>query len=106
MTPIQTVLIYAGIPAAIILLLAALVYGASARRSPRYRPGRPFPVRPVWFLAAERAATLEHADSSRAALGSGDAHAAIEARHIEADRPGDAPAAPAAQPKGGARGNW
>ncbi|MCW2566467.1 MAG: hypothetical protein JWN54_564 [Mycobacterium sp.] len=106
MTPIQTVLLYAGVPAAIMLTLAALVYGASARRSPRYRPGRPFPVRPVWFLAAERTADLDRAGESRAALGAGDAHAAIEARHTEAERHGDAPAAPAAQPKGGARGNW
>jgi hypothetical protein len=105
MTPIQTVLLYVGAPAAIMLAVAALVYGASARRSPRYRPGRPFPVRPVWFLAAERAATLSR-DGGNAQLEAGASHAAIEARHTEADRPGDVPAAAAAQSKGGARGNW
>jgi hypothetical protein len=105
MTPIQTVLLYAGVPAAIMLLLAALVYGASARRSPRYRPGRPFPVRPVWFLAAERTAALDRAGGN-AEVEAGAPHAAIEARHTGADRPGEVPAAPAAQPKGGARGNW
>jgi hypothetical protein len=105
MTPIQTVLVYAGAPAAIMLLLAALVYGASARRSPRYRPGRPFPVRPVWFLAAERTEALRRAGGN-AELDAGAPHAAIEARHTEAERSADVPAAPAAQPKGGARGNW
>jgi hypothetical protein len=104
MTPIQTVLIFVGVPLAITLALAALVYGASARRSPRYRPGRPYPVRPVWFLAAEPAAALDR--DGHPALPAGESHAAIEARHTEADRPGEIPAAPAAQPKGGARGNW
>ncbi|HEV7755237.1 MAG TPA: hypothetical protein VGO94_05195 [Mycobacteriales bacterium] len=105
MSPILTVLIFAGVPIAIMLAIAALVYGASAHRSPRYRPGRPFPVRPVWFLAARHAEALDRTGGN-AVLAAGDAHAAIEARHTEADRPGDAPTAFAAQSKGGARGNW
>jgi hypothetical protein len=103
MTPIQTALVFVGIPAAVILLFAALIYGASGRRSPRYRPGRSFVFDPVWFLAAERAGELERARRSAA-----EPHAAIEARHQDEVRP---PALPAGvsvdlQRKGGARGTW
>lgn len=38
-------------PLAIIAVVYGLVYGASARRSRRYRPGRPYEFTPVWFLA-------------------------------------------------------
>jgi hypothetical protein len=34
------------------LVLAVLVYAGSSRKGKRYRPGRPFTFRPVWFLAA------------------------------------------------------
>jgi len=48
----QTVLVYAGIPALVVLTVYGMVYGSTARRvSKRYRPGRPFNFAPVWFLA-------------------------------------------------------
>jgi hypothetical protein len=34
------------------LIVAAMVYAGSSRRARRYRPGRPFPFTPVWFLSA------------------------------------------------------
>jgi hypothetical protein len=34
------------------LVITALVYSGSRQISKRYRPGRPFEFRPVWFLAA------------------------------------------------------
>lgn len=48
---IETTLIFAGIPAAVILLIAGAVYAGGSRRSKRYRPGRPFEFAPVWFLS-------------------------------------------------------
>jgi hypothetical protein len=52
LTITQTVLTFVAIPAAVIAVLYALVYGGSARRSSkRYRPGRAFEFTPVWFLA-------------------------------------------------------
>jgi hypothetical protein len=49
----QTVLVFVGIPAAVIAAVYGLVYGTTGRRSSkRYRPGRPFTFAPVWFLAA------------------------------------------------------
>src|SRR4051794_12569439 len=49
----ETVLIFVGVPAAVIALVYAAVYSTTARRADkRYRPGRPFAFEPVWFLAA------------------------------------------------------
>ncbi|GAA2390849.1 hypothetical protein [Dactylosporangium salmoneum] len=52
MSIIETTLIFAGIPAAVILIIAGAVYAGGSRRSKRYRPGRPFEFTPVWFLSA------------------------------------------------------
>ncbi|HEY0487678.1 MAG TPA: hypothetical protein VGD72_15635 [Mycobacteriales bacterium] len=97
MTPIETALLFVGSPAAITAVLAGLVFGAGARRLPRYRPGRPFAYAPVWFVAADRAAA-HHADGG---------HAAIEARHDDGrDRTPAVTGSVTPQPKGGARGTW
>ena len=57
MSIIDAVLVYAGIPVAVVLLIYGAVYAGSARRGRRYRPGRPFEFRPVWFLSVpDRAA--------------------------------------------------
>ncbi len=81
MTTTETVLIFAGAPLAAASLLALLVFGAGARRTPRYRPGRPFAFSPVWFLASP---TGDSAKNRKA---------------LTADT------RPAAR-KGGARGTW
>lgn len=53
MSVTQTVLTFVAIPAAIVLVVAALAYAAGTKRtSKRYRPGRPFEFAPVWFLSA------------------------------------------------------
>jgi hypothetical protein len=67
------VLVFVGIPAAVVAAIYGLVYGSTARRvSKRYRPGRPFTFAPVWFLAAEHAGST----GSAAAIGAGDHHQA------------------------------
>jgi hypothetical protein len=60
----QTLLYFVGIPVAVVLLVAAAVYAGGARRSRRYRPGRPFDFTPVWFLSYP--GTLAHADGAHA----------------------------------------
>jgi hypothetical protein len=51
MTIVQTVLVFVGIPAAIISVIAFAVYGKSLLRQPnRYRPGRPWPYAASWFV--------------------------------------------------------
>jgi len=44
-------LIFVGIPLAVILLIFALVYLSGSRSAKRYRPGREYTYAPVWFLA-------------------------------------------------------
>ena len=50
----NTVLVYLVIPAAIITVVASLVFAGSdrTRRTKRYRPGRPYDFQPIWFLAS------------------------------------------------------
>jgi hypothetical protein len=73
---IETVLVFAGIPAAVIVVIYGAVYAGSSRPSKRYRPGRPFEFTPVWFLAApEQLSTAAQAGEltgpTRAALPAG-----------------------------------
>lgn len=56
--PVQTLLIYVGIPAALFLVIALLVSAPSMVKGPRYRPGVGWWAAPVWFNGpddAERA---------------------------------------------------
>ncbi|MFF5234006.1 hypothetical protein [Dactylosporangium sp. NPDC000521] len=57
MSIIETTLIFVGIPAAVIVLIAGANYAGSARRGKRYRPGRPFEFTPVWFLSVPEQVT-------------------------------------------------
>lgn len=51
MSIVQTALIFAGIPIAIIGLVAFAVYGRTLLHQPnRYRPGRAWNYPPSWFL--------------------------------------------------------
>lgn len=47
----QDLLIFVGIPLAVITLIFALVYLSGSRSAKRYRPGREYSYAPVWFLA-------------------------------------------------------
>jgi hypothetical protein len=50
-TIVQTVLVFVGIPAGVILLITFAVYGRSMTRQPnRYRPGRPWTYKSSWFV--------------------------------------------------------
>jgi hypothetical protein len=66
MTIWQTLLVFVGIPLAVLAVFAALVLGPSAARAPRYRPGSPWPFQPVWYLP--HPAHTEPASSSQTAL--------------------------------------
>lgn len=51
MTVWQTLLVFVGIPAGIIALIALAVYGKTITRQPnRYRPGRQWDYPPTWFV--------------------------------------------------------
>lgn len=98
MNVVQTVLVFVGIPAGIVALLALAVYGRAELHQPtRYRPGKPWPFEPVWYLP--------HPEHVAAASG---AHAALDAAHrpaVEGATPGEQPA-PTPAAVGGASGEW
>ena len=54
MSIFSTILVFAIIPVGIIIVIAALVASGSGRSRPtrRYRPGRPYDFKPIWFLAS------------------------------------------------------
>ncbi|WP_430640839.1 aa3-type cytochrome oxidase subunit CtaJ [Couchioplanes caeruleus] len=54
MSIFSTILIFAGIPLAAIVVISALAAagGRRTRRDRRYRPGRPYDFQPIWFLAS------------------------------------------------------
>lgn len=86
-TVAETILVFAGGPLAVILVLALLTIAPGGRnRRPRYKPGQPWDHAPVWYEP--------HPDGPAHGGGHGDGHAAITA--------GATPAGPL----GGARGTW
>lgn len=54
MSIFSTILVFAVLPFGIIATVAAIVASGSGRARParRYRPGRPYDFRPIWFLAS------------------------------------------------------
>jgi hypothetical protein len=106
----QTVLVFAGVPIAVVAVVYALVYATSNLRSnKRYRPGRPFTFAPVWFLSAPD--RQNGAAASRPALTSGGHHAELPAATPAGPLLAQAADAPANQPApqgetGGASDSW
>jgi hypothetical protein len=105
----QTVLVFAGIPIAVVAVVYALVYAISGRRnSKRYRPGRPFAFAPVWFLSAP---DRQNGAVSQPALTSGGHHAELPPSTPAGPLLAQAADAPANQPAphgetGGASDSW
>jgi hypothetical protein len=101
----ETLVIFVGIPAVVIALVAGLVYGGSARRARRYRPGRPFDFTPVWFLAAP-----EQLHTEAPSLNGRTLHGADHGADLQALPAGDAVVASAAPAvpdvTGGASDRW
>ncbi len=96
----ETVLVFAGIPAAVIALVYLAVYSTAARKADkRYRPGRKFDFAPVWFLAAPRPLAGEPGHPNGTAALTGASAAALPA--------GDLPDIPAShRDVGGASDTW
>jgi hypothetical protein len=116
-TVAETILVFAGVPLAIFVLLALLTIGPGARnRRPRYKPGQPWEHAPVWYEPHPDGAGHGggHDDETKA-LGSSvypERHgAAAEATHEVSGGSSPVGASPARAPRpagplGGARGTW
>jgi hypothetical protein len=63
-TVVQTLLVFVGIPAAIISAIFLAVYGKTLLRQPnRYRPGRPWSYPPTWYVPHPEAVVQVPAES-------------------------------------------
>jgi hypothetical protein len=63
-TVVQTLLVFVGIPAAIILAIFLAVYGKTLLRQPnRYRPGRAWNYPPTWYVPHPEAVVAVPAES-------------------------------------------
>jgi hypothetical protein len=121
-TTVETVLVFAVAPLAVVLVLALLTIGPAARnRRPRYKPGQPWSHEPIWYEPHPdgTAHGSDHGDGETTAIGSSvypERHgAAAEATHAVSGGSsgvGSAAGASAARaprpagPLGGARGTW
>lgn len=77
----ETVLVYIGIPAALVLVIAGLVMLGSRRTAKRYRPGRSFDFTPVWFLSSPQPVPTA---AGQAELPAGAQRAELEAQELTA----------------------
>lgn len=84
----ETLLVFVGAPAAIVLVLAVLIFLPGGRGRPRYKPGQPWQHEPVWYEPHPD----HHSPSSN---GHGELTAGSGATHPVS-----------AGPLGGARGTW
>ena len=116
MTVVETVLVFAGIPVGVLLVVAALVLGPSAAKGgSRYRPGRPWGHAPAWWLPDPEAvggsasgAAAERASQTRAIAAAATEQAGKAGASLaEAREAGEAEASRRAQAAvGGASGEW
>lgn len=76
MSIIETLLIFVGIPLAVVLLVAFAVYGRSALHQPnRYRPGKAWTYPPAWYLPHPQA--IADVVSDRVAIEGGSSAVAV-----------------------------
>ncbi|MGY1752364.1 aa3-type cytochrome oxidase subunit CtaJ [Blastococcus sp. SYSU D01042] len=123
MTVAETILVFAGVPLAVVLVLALLTIGPGVRnRRPRYKPGQPWDHEPIWYEPHPEGPAHGDGHGETAAIGSsvyGERHGAdAAATHAvsggtsadgSAAHTGGASTAPRPQPAGplgGARGTW
>nr|WP_229403514.1 hypothetical protein [Micromonospora okii] len=75
-------LVFVGIPAAVVLVIAALGFAGGRGKGggvKRYRPGRPFDFTPVWFLGRPE----QLADSAGTVLAAGAQAPALTSHKLE-----------------------
>jgi hypothetical protein len=106
----ETLIVFAGAPLAVIVLLALLIFLPAARnKRPRYKPGQPWEHAPVWYGPhPEHGPAAGHGETL--AIGSsvyGERHGDGASGHGGAgDGASAAPRPASAGPLGGARGTW
>ena len=97
MTVAESILVFAGVPLLIILVMAALIFLPGGRKRPRYKSGQAWDHAPIWWEP--------HPERSEAA-GHGETLAIGSSVYGEPIGDGGAHAPVSAGPLGGARGTW
>ena len=100
---IETLVVFAGIPLAVVAVIYGLTYAGSARSNDRrYRPGRPFDFTPVWFLSAAQQQQASSANGHASA-----AHAVSGANRLALTKAEESAAGgPVGDTTGGASDRW
>ncbi|RBY81810.1 hypothetical protein [Blastococcus sp. TF02A-26] len=113
MSVVETILIFAVIPLAIVLFFAVLTLLPGRAKKVRYKPGQPWEHEPVWYEPHPVGGGHGSGhDSEPKAIGSSVYHEPGGPGHGHDSVSGGASAAPArpapvsAGPLGGARGTW
>ncbi len=95
MSVVETILVFVVAPAAVVGVMAALIWGRGSARGPRYRPGREWPYEPVWYaphpLAVQDLSHGEPAGRPQLPAGAANALSPLDRAPI---------------PAGGAKGTW
>ena len=92
----EVVLVFVGIPLAVIAVLSLLIWGRGGRKRPRYRPGQPWEHAPIWYEPHPGPGSDGHGGGH--GNGHGVPHALEAAGHVVHT--------PTGGPLGGARGTW
>ena len=106
MTAWQTVLVFVVIPVAGLVVLAALTFGPSATRSPRYRVGRPWDYEPVWYIPRPDVSAPAGSAEGRAALAAASRPERAELLGGGTHGPASVLDADTGTARGGASGEW
>ena len=108
MTVVETILVFAAIPLAIVLVMALLIFVPGGRKRVRYKSGQPWDHEPVWYEPHPVDGSAAGHGETRA-IGSsvygeptGDEHSV----HGSSAPGGGVPPALSGGPLGGARGTW
>jgi hypothetical protein len=116
-TVVETILVYAVAPLAVIAVLALLTLVPGRRKRPRYKPGQAWEHEPIWWEPHPEHPVAEDQDAAGfgAAVPGGGTKAIGSSMYGEPTgdgaSSGSAPSAPATPapvggPRGGARGTW
>ena len=104
MTVVETILVYAVAPLAVIAVLALLTLVPGRRKRPRYKPGQAWDFEPIWYEPHPEGG-IPHEVEHGVEHGGGHALTAGASRPALTSGASSAPMTPAG-PRGGARGTW
>jgi hypothetical protein len=100
----ETILVFVGIPLALVVLLALLIFLPGGRKRSRYKSGQPWNHAPIWYEPhPEHGPAAGHAETKAigsSVYGEPTSDGSQDATPVAAPRPVNA------GPLGGARGTW